>query len=40
LAEFASPKELLEKHDGLLKALIDESADKDILYAMAEGIRI
>jgi ABC-type multidrug transport system fused ATPase/permease subunit len=36
LVEFASPKELLEK-DGLLKALVDESADKDILYAMAEG---
>ena len=36
LVEFASPKELLAK-DGLLKALVDESADKDILYAMAEG---
>lgn len=36
LVEFASPRELLAK-DGLLKALVDESADKDILYAMAEG---
>jgi ABC-type multidrug transport system fused ATPase/permease subunit len=36
LVEFASPKELLEK-DGVLKALVDESADKNILYAMAEG---
>jgi hypothetical protein len=34
LVEFDSPKELL-KRDGLLRALVDESADKDALYAMA-----
>ena len=36
LVEFDSPKELL-KRNGLLRALVDESADKDALYAMAEG---
>jgi ABC-type transport system involved in cytochrome bd biosynthesis fused ATPase/permease subunit len=35
LVEFDSPKELL-KRDGLFRALVDESADKDALYAMAD----
>ena len=36
LVEFDTPKALLGKQ-GLLRALVDESADKDVLYAMAEG---
>jgi ABC-type multidrug transport system fused ATPase/permease subunit len=36
LVEYATPSELLRK-DGLLKALVDESADKDVLYAIANG---
>lgn len=36
LVEFDTPKALLGK-DGLLRALVDESADKDALYTMAEG---
>ncbi|KAI0703637.1 hypothetical protein BC835DRAFT_1262769 [Cytidiella melzeri] len=36
LVEFDTPKELL-KRESLLKALVDESADRDVLYAMAEG---
>lgn len=36
LVEFDTPQALLQK-DGLLRALVDESADKDILHAMAEG---
>lgn len=34
--EFDSPKALLEKKDGMLKALVDESNDRAILYEMAE----
>ena len=37
LVEFDSPKELLKNEKSLLRALVDESADKDALYAMAEG---
>ena len=37
LVEFDSPKSLLPKEKSLLRALVDESADKDTLYAMAEG---
>ena len=37
LVEFDAPKELLKKEGSLLRALVDESADKDTLYAMAEG---
>jgi ABC-type multidrug transport system fused ATPase/permease subunit len=37
LIEFDSPKNLLKDEDGFLRALVDESADKDALYAMAEG---
>jgi ABC-type multidrug transport system fused ATPase/permease subunit len=35
LVEFDSPAALL-KRESLLRALVDESADKDILYAMAK----
>ncbi|TDL28857.1 P-loop containing nucleoside triphosphate hydrolase protein [Rickenella mellea] len=37
ITEFDSPKELLKKEGGMLKSLVDESGDKDNLYAMAEG---
>ena len=37
LVEFDSPKVLLLKEKSFLRALVDESADKEILYAMAEG---
>jgi ABC-type multidrug transport system fused ATPase/permease subunit len=37
LVEFASPKELLQTEGSFLRALVDESADKEELYAMAEG---
>ncbi|KAF7372862.1 ATP-binding cassette transporter [Mycena sanguinolenta] len=37
IAEFDSPKELLKNPKGKLRALVDESGDKDDLYAMAEG---
>ncbi|KAI0693031.1 hypothetical protein BC835DRAFT_1520746 [Cytidiella melzeri] len=36
LVEFDSPRELL-KRESLLRALVDESADREALYAMAEG---
>ncbi|THH11785.1 hypothetical protein EW145_g436 [Phellinidium pouzarii] len=35
LVEFDSPQNLLQKEGGLLKALVDESGDRDALYAMA-----
>lgn len=37
LVEFDSPQALLKKEGSLLRALVDESADKETLYAMAEG---
>lgn len=37
LAEYDTPKALLAKEGSLLRALVDESADKEALYAMAEG---
>jgi hypothetical protein len=37
LVEFDAPRNLLPKEGSLLRALVDESADKDELYAMAEG---
>jgi len=37
IAEFDSPKTLLQKTDGFLKSLVDGSGDKDALYAMADG---
>ena len=36
-AEFDKPIELLKNEKGMLRALVDESADRDALYAMAEG---
>lgn len=33
--EFDSPKELLGIEDGKLRALVDQSGDKDVLYTMA-----
>jgi hypothetical protein len=36
--EYDSPKELLKNPVGHLRALVDESADKEHLYRMAEGI--
>lgn len=35
LIEFDSPKSLLQNEKSLLRALVDESADKEALYAMA-----
>ncbi|KIJ38934.1 hypothetical protein M422DRAFT_33000 [Sphaerobolus stellatus SS14] len=37
IAEFDSPKKLLKKEGGKLKSLVDESGDREALYAMAEG---
>lgn len=34
--EFDSPKALLKNKRGMLRALVDESGDKDVLYGMAE----
>ena len=33
--EFGAPSELLKNEKGFLRALVDESGDKDNLYAMA-----
>lgn len=35
LVEFDTPKALLRKKDGLLYALVEQSADKEELYAVA-----
>jgi hypothetical protein len=35
--EFGSPWELLQNEKGMLRALVDESGDKDALYAAAHG---
>ncbi|KAJ7132157.1 multidrug resistance-associated ABC transporter [Mycena epipterygia] len=35
IVEFDSPKELLKIRDGRLRAMVDESNDRDALYAMA-----
>ncbi|KAJ7688653.1 hypothetical protein B0H14DRAFT_3101122 [Mycena olivaceomarginata] len=35
IAEFDSPKELLKIEDGKLRALVEESGDREALYAMA-----
>ncbi|KAK7056504.1 hypothetical protein VNI00_003060 [Paramarasmius palmivorus] len=37
IVEFDTPKELLRKEGGLLRVLVNESADSDVLLAMAEG---
>ena len=36
IVEFDSPSVLLQKEGGFLKSLVDESGDKEALYAMAE----
>lgn len=36
LVEFDSPKVLLQDEKSFLRALVDESADKDVLYAMVK----
>lgn len=36
IVEFNSPKELLRMEGGRLRALVDDSGDRDTLYAMAE----
>lgn len=36
-AEFGKPSELLKNEKGLLYALVNESGDKETLYAMAYG---
>ena len=35
LLEFDTPQALLEKPYGLFRAMVDQSADKDELYAIA-----
>ncbi|KAH9829694.1 uncharacterized protein C8Q71DRAFT_789576 [Rhodofomes roseus] len=37
IAEFGKPSELLKDQKGMLRALVDESGDKEALYAMAQG---
>jgi ABC-type multidrug transport system fused ATPase/permease subunit len=36
LIEFDSPMNLLQKEGSLFRSLVDESGDRDELYAMAE----
>jgi len=36
IVEFGKPSELLNIEDGKLKALVDESGDKDTLYQMTQ----
>jgi hypothetical protein len=35
--EFDKPSELLKNEKGLLYSLVNESGDKDLLYALARG---
>ena len=37
IVEFGKPNELLKIENGMLKALVDESGEKEHLYAMADG---
>ncbi|KAF7291603.1 hypothetical protein HMN09_01251400 [Mycena chlorophos] len=37
IVEFGAPKELVAKEKGLLRAMVEESADRDVLLAMAGG---
>ncbi|KAH8072269.1 hypothetical protein BXZ70DRAFT_1074090 [Cristinia sonorae] len=37
IAEFGEPKELLKDNESLLRALVDESSDKDHLYSMLKA---
>ncbi|CAE6514065.1 unnamed protein product [Rhizoctonia solani] len=39
IVEFDSPVALLQKENGIFKALVDESGDREKLYAMAKGQR-
>ena len=36
IVEFDSPAALLQKEKGAFKSLVDESGDRDALYAMAK----
>lgn len=40
LVEYDSPAALLQQEGSLLRALVEESVDKDVLYAMAERERL
>lgn len=40
IAEFGKPSDLLKMEKGMLRALVDESGDKENLYAMAEGASV
>ncbi len=35
IVEFGTPSELLKNEQGTLRSLVDESGDKETLYAMA-----
>lgn len=35
IVEFSQPKMLLQKEDGYFKRMVDDSADRDELYALA-----
>lgn len=37
LVEFDTPKNLLKKEEGFLRALVDESADKEVLVKLANN---
>ena len=37
IVEFGAPSELLKNEKGMLRVLVDESGDKDALYAMANA---
>ncbi|KZT67088.1 P-loop containing nucleoside triphosphate hydrolase protein [Daedalea quercina L-15889] len=37
IAEFGKPSELVKNKKGMLRALVDESGDRETLYAMANG---
>jgi ABC-type multidrug transport system fused ATPase/permease subunit len=37
LIEFDSPKALLQREHGLLRTLVDESVDKDVLYELVDS---
>ena len=38
LVEFDTPKNLLQNEKGFLRALVDESEDRDVLKALASKI--
>ncbi|KAH7914592.1 hypothetical protein BJ138DRAFT_1143462 [Hygrophoropsis aurantiaca] len=37
MVEFGTPRELLRNDQGVFRALVDESGDKDLLYSLATG---